>query len=120
MKIKTNVFFIMATKIFPISPDINYEIYSLIWLDSQVNNIPEYITLQEKLRSIINYLKIFKTIDQFEEYIRSISNYDRIILIINSQFTQEILPHIHSLRQISSIYMYGLTNEQWIKQYPKV
>lgn len=110
----------MTTKISLISQDINYEIYSLIWLDSQANNIPEYITLQEKFRSIINYLKIFKNIDQFEEYIRSISIYDRIILIINSEFSQEIIPHIHSLRQISSIYIYGLTNEQWIKEYPKV
>jgi hypothetical protein len=110
----------MTTKISLISQDINYEIYSLIWLDSQVNNIPEYIILQEKFRSIINYLKIFKNIDQFEEYIRSISIYDRIILIINSEFSQEIIPHIHSLRQISSIYIYGLTNEQWIKEYPKV
>jgi len=113
----------MTTDISFILKDINYEIYSLIWFDSQANNIPEYINLQDKLRSIINYLKIFDNIDQFEQYCRSLSNYDRIILIINSQFVHEIIPRIYSLRQISSIYIYGQdkeANEQWIKQYPKV
>lgn len=104
----------MTTELFPISKSMNYETYSLVWIDSQVNNNPEYILLQEKFRNIINYLKLFKTIDQYEEYIKSLSNYDRIILIINSQFSSEILSRIYSLKQILVIYIYGI-NEQYLK-----
>jgi len=113
----------MTTEKPTVSEAINYEIFSLVWLDSQADELPEYNNVQEKLRTIINYLKIFENLDQCEQYIRSISKYDRLILIVNYPFAQEITSRIHSLRQLSSIYIYGAnkeTNEQWIEQYPKV
>ncbi|UJR32785.1 hypothetical protein I4U23_020247 [Adineta vaga] len=106
----------MTTKKSSCLDDFNYETYSLIWLDSHANNSPE---IEEKLRNIINYTKLFQTIDQCEQYIQTISQYDRIILIIPSEFAHEILLCIHSIRQISSIYIYG-TDINLNKQYPKI
>ncbi|CAF0729386.1 unnamed protein product [Adineta steineri] len=103
--------------------DLNYERLSLVWFDYQISHLPEYVTLQEKLRNIINYLKIFENVDQCEQYIRSIFDNDRVIIIINYESAQEIISHIHSLRQVDSIYIYNVDekiNKKWIEKYFKI
>src|SRR5437868_4289140 len=101
----------------------NLEMFSLIWLDLSTNNIHENIDIQQQLRSIINYLKIFEDIDDCEQYIRSLSKDDRIVIIINENFALEIILRIHELRQITSIYIYSQDikeDYQLINQYKKV
>jgi hypothetical protein len=96
----------------------NLEIYSLVWFDTQIDTID-----QQKLRSIINHLKIFTDQKQCQQYITSLASQDRVILIVNGQSSQELVQHIHQLRQLSSIYVYGLNtrvNEQWAQHYTKV
>ncbi|CAF4279288.1 unnamed protein product, partial [Adineta steineri] len=103
--------------------DLNYERLSLVWFDYQISHLPEYVNLQEKLRNIINYLKIFENLDQCEQYIQSISDNDRVIIIINYESAQEIISHIHSLRQVDSIYIYNVDekiNKKWIENYFKI
>jgi hypothetical protein len=102
----------------------NLEIFSLIWLDYlSTNDTNENIDIQQQLRSIINYLKIFENIDDCEEYIRSLSKDNRIVLLINEKFALEITTRIHELRQVISIYIYSTDNDkdyEWIQQYKKV
>jgi hypothetical protein len=101
----------------------NLEIFSLIWLDLSTNNIHENIDIQQQLRSIINYLKIFEDLDDCEQYIRSLSKDDRIVILVNEKFALEITSRIHELRQITSIYIYSTETKedyQWINQYKKV
>jgi hypothetical protein len=95
----------MTAEVASTSKNDNYEAFSLVWLDTQANNQLEYIIFQEKLRNMIQCLKIFENIDQCEQYLRLTTSYDRISLIINSQFAEELIPRIHSLRQILSIYI---------------
>ncbi|CAF4368691.1 unnamed protein product, partial [Adineta steineri] len=61
----------------------NLEIFSVIWLDLSTNNIHENIDIQHQLRSTINYLKLFEDIDDCEQYIRSLSKDDRIVILTN-------------------------------------
>jgi hypothetical protein len=99
------------------------EIFCLIWLDLSRNNIHENLDIQLQLRSIINYLKLFEDIDDCEQYIRSLSKDDRIILLVNEKLASEIISRIHELRQIISIYIYSNDTQedhQWINQYKKV
>jgi len=101
----------------------NLETYSLIWLDSSLGNSQEIIQVQQHLRTAINYLKLFKQSDECLEYIQSIPKDDRIILIVSGRLGQEIVPRIHQLRQISSIYVYCMNkkkNEQWVQPFNKV
>jgi hypothetical protein len=101
----------------------NLETYSILWLDPLVNDSKEYLDAQQRLRASINYIRTFKTTDGCEQYIQSIPKKDRIIFIINNQFGQELIPRIHELQQIFSIYIY--TNDskrsgQWTKEFKKV
>jgi tetratricopeptide (TPR) repeat protein len=103
--------------------DKNPTTFPLIWLDSLVNTSQENLDGQRLIRSSIDHLKTFEDINKCEEYIRSVSHDERIILIVSGRLGQEITPRIHQLRQISSIYVYCLDkslNEKWIKQYKKI
>jgi hypothetical protein len=103
--------------------DDNFEIFSLLWLDSSVNQSSENLDCQRKLRTSINYLKTFEDSNQCEQYIRTRSQHDRLILIVSGQLGQQILPYVHTLRQVIAIYVYCMdkqTNEQWTKNFTKV
>jgi len=108
--------------IYTIRRDDNFETYSLIWLDASINS-EENLAAQEKFRSSINYLKTFDELNECKKYILSVSSENRIILIINDHFGQQLIPEIDHLRQISSIYIYCTNKEfhqPWSKQYKKV
>jgi len=100
----------------------NFETYSLIWLDAAINS-EENLAAQEKFRSIINYLQTFDQLNECKKYILSVPSEDRIVLITNDHFGQQLIPEIHHLRQIYSIYIYCTNKEyhqQWSIQYKKV
>lgn len=101
----------------------NLETFFLLWLDGSANATSEYIEAQRNLRLSINCLKIFEDDHQCETYIRSLSSQDRVVLIVSSQFSQSIVPRIHSLRQLSGIYVYCLDkfdHIKWSKNFIKV
>ena len=98
----------------------NLEIFQLIWLDvdsSKGRNIAE------KFRSIVSQLKQFSDVKQCQEYIEQTSDKDRLILIVNGSFGRQIVPIIHNIHQIISIYIYCMNkqfNEEWSSTYSKV
>ncbi|CAF0716457.1 unnamed protein product [Adineta steineri] len=101
----------------------NLETYSILWLDPVVNDAKEYIEAQQRLRTSINYIRTFKTIDNWEQYIQTVPEQDRIFLIINNQFGQELIPQIHQYQQIIAIYIYindDKRNTQWTKEFKKI
>jgi hypothetical protein len=101
----------------------NSETFLVLWLDATVNNCQENINAQHKLRKSIKHLKTFTDDNHCEQYIRSVSVNNQIILIVSGHLGQMIVPRIHQLQQISSIYVYCMNkakNEQWSKQYEKV
>ena len=103
--------------------DDNLETFSLLWLDAQVNTTEENRQAQQKLRKIINHLKTFDDQNQCQQYILSLSPQDRLVLIVSGRLGRQLVPQIHQLRQISSIYIYCMdkqANEQWAKNFTKV
>ncbi|CAF1424083.1 unnamed protein product [Rotaria sordida] len=108
---------------FPMNTDDkNLEIFSLIWLDKNAN-IKDTRDTEQKLRSIINHLKKFEDVKQCQQFIEQRSKKDRLMLIVNGQLGQEIVPLIHNLRQVMSIYVYCMdkkSNEQWAYKFAKV
>lgn len=101
----------------------NLETFSLVWLDSSINNSKENLNTQRQLRTIINHLRTFDDSYNCENYIRSVSNHDRIVIIVSGLSGKQLVPRIHNLRQVCSIYVYCMnrkTNEQWTKNFTKV
>jgi hypothetical protein len=100
----------------------NLEIFCLIWLDATVD-VKEIENTEQKLRSIINHLKRFQDIKQCQQYIEQTSQKNRLILIVSGRFGREIVPAIHKLRQVTSIYVYCMdraSNEKWAHKFAKV
>ncbi|CAF3600794.1 unnamed protein product [Rotaria socialis] len=98
------------------------EIFSLIWLDANPN-VQELQGTQQKLCSIINQLKTFQDVEQCQNYIEGRTLKDRIVMIVSGQFGREIVPSIHKLRQVLSIYVYCMdkkSNKQWVSKFSKV
>ncbi|CAF1258766.1 unnamed protein product [Rotaria magnacalcarata] len=92
----------------------NLETFYLLWLDASVNKTEENVEAQQYLRTSINYLETFENDKQSECYIQSLSSDDRVVLIVSGQLGQIIVPHIHSLRQLSSIYQdYSPNHALW-------
>ena len=105
---------------------INYnesETVSLLWLDAQMNRTDENRRAQDQFRKLIDNFKTFDKEDDCLQYISNINLDEKIIFIISGRLGRSIIPQIHSLKQIISIYIYCMdkeANEQWSKQFTKV
>ncbi len=101
----------------------NVEISSLVWLDSSVNTLQESIDAQQRLRSLMDHLEAFEHEDDCEQYIKSLSESEPIVLIASGKLGQKIVRRVHQLRQVASIYIYCGDKDRhkvWIKEFPKV
>jgi len=101
----------------------NLETFSIFWLDAEVNATEDNRHTQLKLREIINHLKTFDDQDECYQRILSLSTQDRLILIVSGRCGRQLVPQIHHLRQVSSIYVYCMdkkANEQWAKDFIKI
>ncbi|CAF3433708.1 unnamed protein product [Rotaria socialis] len=84
----------------------NVETFHQIWLCDSVSNSQEFADAQGKLRTWIENIKIFEDVIQCEQFIRSLSDVDRIIFIVDDLLGLEIIPLIHQFRQVFAIYVY--------------
>ncbi len=108
----------------------NLEFTTLIWLDKHVyeqqneqvstnNNTPT----RQQLRTIINYMKVFDQLETCQIYIQSVKKEEEIVLIASGTYCKEIMPTIHDLTQLRSVYIYCMNEqeyENWAKQFTKV
>ncbi|CAF3583241.1 unnamed protein product [Rotaria socialis] len=98
------------------------EFFCLIWLDDNIN-AKETRDTEQNLRSIINNLKKFQDVKQCQEFIERRSQNDRLILIVSGQLGKKIIPCIHQIRQVISVYVYCMnkkSNEAWACKFAKV
>jgi hypothetical protein len=101
----------------------NLETFALLWLDAAVNINEENRKAQQQLRSTINHVITFEDPNLCQEYIQSVCLEDRLVLIVSGQLGEEVVPRIHQVQQLSSIYVYCMNkerNEKWAKNFPKV
>ncbi|CAF2976839.1 unnamed protein product [Rotaria socialis] len=86
---------------YTVDEDKRLEIFYLIWLDANANDVK-----------------------QCQKYIEERSTNDRLVMIVSGQFGREIVPSIHKLRQVISIYVYCFDkvckNKQWSDKFAKV
>ena len=102
----------------------NLEELCVIWADSNVNKTDDCLDTVSKLRSIVDLLQIFDNIDECLSSIDSNTREQRIFLIVSGEFGQSLVPRIHHLSRIVSIYIFcfdRIKHEHWANEYkPKV
>ncbi|UJR08806.1 hypothetical protein I4U23_013061 [Adineta vaga] len=111
-----------SSKIVPVCRK-NFETFSILWLDAEVNTTEENRQIQKVLRSTIDHLVTFEHIPTCRAHISNLSSVERSILIVSGRYCREIIPHIHDLSQLSSIYIFCKNQqkyEQWAQSFKKV
>ncbi|CAF1333593.1 unnamed protein product [Didymodactylos carnosus] len=99
----------------------NYETFCLVWLDLHAGKTKENIEVQAKLQSLINDMKMFNQVYECEKFIKE-AKHRNIILVTSGSFGRDIVPRLHNLEQLRSIYVYCMDkagNEKWAKQFTK-
>ena len=75
-----------------------------------------------QLRSIVNDINIFTQPDACIQFLNEIND-QKVFLIVSGTFGQHLVPQIHELPQLDTIYIfsgYKVRHEQWAKEWVKV
>lgn len=100
----------------------NAPTFVLMWLDPCVDN-DENANAQKKLATIYTTFKKFKSVNHCEDAVKQLSETSRAILIVSGEFGKDLVPRIHELQQVLTIYVFCLKQEkhiEWARQYDKV
>jgi hypothetical protein len=82
----------------------------------------ENLEIPQQLRSIVDHIRIFDNVEDCEQILQLLDE-DRFILVTNGQCGRDIVPCIHDLSQVCSIYIFDvdqIDHQQWINDYSKV
>ena len=97
---------------------------SLIWLDRKINeNTPNYQKTIKQLRQTINSLNTFTDEKACVEFLKNIGNNKQVCMIISGSLGQHIVPQIHNLSQLDTIFIFCANkqfHETWAKNYSKI
>ncbi|CAF3577479.1 unnamed protein product [Rotaria socialis] len=101
----------------------DFETFLLIWLDPNVDTSTDNVQTQKRLREILTCLITFDKVEPCERWLKKCCANEKIILIVSGAYGQEIIPKIHHLKRLITIYVYCLDvgrNKQWAKTFAKV
>ncbi|CAF1019880.1 unnamed protein product [Adineta steineri] len=95
----------------------------LIWLDKNIddNNADCRNTIKQ-LQRVVNNVNTFTDSEQCVEFIQEIIN-NRVCMIISGSFGKRIVPRVHDMSQVDTIFIFCKNEEfrnQWAKKYPKI
>lgn len=103
--------------------EVNLEEFTLVWLDSDISKDKYNLEAQKQLRSFINHFKPFDNVDECRKYMTHVPHNRYLVFIVSGQLGQDIVPRIHHIHQVFSIYIFCQNkplHEQWAKQHKKV
>lgn len=102
---------------------LNVENLVLMWADASVNSNKENLQAQATLTKTHNRLKKFQSVTDCEQAIQQLSKTDRVILIVSGSFGKELIPRVHELEQVLTIYIFCMDQArylEWARDYKKV
>lgn len=86
----------------------NLETFHVIWLNTtKTDSVDDTELIECQLRALINRLRIFNDIFECQRYIESITDADRIVIIVDKKASEEIISCARKWRHISAVYIYG-------------
>jgi hypothetical protein len=116
-----------ATPSTPTSPlDIeveHLETFTLVWLDTQIDEDEQNSSLKKRLRQYVTYLVTFDDLKSCEQWLKNRPNDDKILLLVPGELGKKIVPNIHQLTSIIGIYVFCWRPEihtVWTSNYSKV
>lgn len=107
----------------PANTIVNFETFVLIWLDPNVDASAENVETQARLRKVLTSLITFDKAEKCEKWLKKRCPDEKIVLIVSGGFGREIVPKIHHLPVLISIYVYCLdveTNKIWSQRFEKI
>lgn len=93
-----------------------------MWLNDANSHGDEINEIKQQLRQVINYVQIFTDVDECVDYITSIEN-EKIYFVIAGSLAKTIIPFIHEIANIQSIYIHDLNADYsttWAQRHQKV
>ena len=102
----------------------NVQNFLLIWLDSNIDvlNNEDCSNTITQLRQIVNTVKTFTDVDQCIAFITNIEE-EKVFMIISGALGEVIVPRIHNMFQIDSIYVFCQNesrHKQWAQNWMKI
>ena len=95
----------------------------VIWLDSSVNeNSIDYENNVDSLHDVVSTVKIFDDNDECVDFLKFVAH-DKVCIIISEAHGQQIVPLVHNMPQINSIFIFcrnEKTHEEWTKNWRKI
>ena len=92
------------------------ETFVLMWVDASVNSSDgDNLRARETLAKIYSQFNTFESVDQCEIALRQLPPTNRAILIVSGRFGEALLPRIHELQQVSTIYVFCFDREKYVK-----
>ncbi|CAF3134546.1 unnamed protein product [Rotaria sp. Silwood2] len=97
--------------------------FLLVWLDTKIDeSSDDYLNCIKQLRQTFNTIEIFRDTDECIDYISELQN-EKVFLIISGTLCKTVVPLIHNMVQLYSIYVFCRKEEQyeaWTKDWSKV
>ncbi|CAF2760509.1 unnamed protein product [Rotaria sp. Silwood2] len=101
-----------------------FQNFLLVWLDTNIDvvNNPDYRRIITILKQIANSVNTFTRVEECLDFIQEIKE-ETIFFIISGSLSQTVIPIVHDIPQIKSIYIFcenKLDHELWIHKWPKI
>ncbi|CAF3752481.1 unnamed protein product [Rotaria socialis] len=97
--------------------------FIIVRLDANANeNSKSFRKFLTQLRKSYTTLKEFSNVDECIEYIKSVKD-EKIFLITSGSLGEKMVPTIHDLAQLRSIFIYCKNtahHKEWAQQWPKI
>ena len=93
-----------------------------IWFQSSTDYSQENIEIK-RFQTLVENIMFFENENECEKYVKNLFEDGKIISIINGKLVEKVLPRIHELPQIESVYVYYHNQEkyeEWTNKYKKV
>ncbi|CAF2683234.1 unnamed protein product [Rotaria sp. Silwood2] len=97
--------------------------FLLIWLDANIDESSEhYHNSIKHLRCTVNTIETFQDTEECVDYVSKFQN-EKAFLIISGALCQTVVPRIHQITQVYSVYVFCRKQEkyeEWVKNWSKV
>jgi tetratricopeptide (TPR) repeat protein len=97
--------------------------YSVIWMDEKIDQSnKDYQNTLAQLRHVANSVNVFTERDQCVDFLTELEDL-KVFLIADGVLSQQIMPLIHDIPQLDTIYIYcgdKSRHEKWTKNWAKI
>ena len=95
----------------------------LVWVDTIIDSTdPDAQHTLQQLRTVVNEVNIFSHPHRCRDFLEGV-NKERVLVITSGSVGRELVPQIHTMRQVDGIYIFcrhKSQHKEWARDYPKI